>query len=66
MRQYAYFDELPLKTIFSYNGDNCVKQSTRTAIFTEYGRVFYFSGKDLCIVGLHDRVFDLINKGESK
>ncbi len=57
--QYAYFNELPPKTIFTRNGNLCQKRSTRTAdIDTEtYSNLwFYFNQRDLCVVGNYSRL----------
>ena len=56
MKQYAYFNELPAKTVFNYNGNLCIKQSTRTAKYTAYDHWFYFGQRDLCIVGTYSRL----------
>ena len=57
MRQYARFDELPLKCEFSRNGNLWVKHSTRTARIVGYGNlVFYFSRRELCTVGAYSRL----------
>lgn len=56
MRQYAYFKELPAKTVFNYNGNRCVKQSTRTAKYIDYKHWFYFGQNDLCVVGNYSRL----------
>jgi hypothetical protein len=56
MRQYAYFTDLPIGSVFAYNGNACQKTSTRTARLVEYGLTFYFRRRDLCVVGLHSRV----------
>jgi hypothetical protein len=55
MRQYAYFDELPVKTHFIMNGNRWIKKSKTTAILAEYGNWFYFGRRELCIVGLYSR-----------
>ena len=36
------FSQLPVGAIFKCNGNECRKQSTRTALLIAYGRVFYF------------------------
>ena len=58
-QQYAYFAELPVTTVFSMNGNQWIKQSTRTAKIVkpvEYSNSwFYFSKRDLCIVNKHSR-----------
>lgn len=41
------FSALPINAVFHCNGNRCIKKSTRTALLTEYGRVFYFSQHDL-------------------
>ena len=60
MKQYAYFNELPANTIFSLNGNQYRKRSTRTAKVTwpiEYNsNWFYFADKTLVEVGLHSRL----------
>lgn len=56
IQQYAYFNELPLKTVFSSNGNMWVKRSTRTAKLVEYRKTFYFDKKHLCIVGEYSRL----------
>ena len=40
------FSQLPIGALFQCNGNQCRKQSTRTAVLTQYGRVFYFSQTD--------------------
>jgi hypothetical protein len=40
------FSQLPIGALFHCNGNECRKQSTRTAVLTQYGRVFYFSQTD--------------------
>ena len=59
-QQYVYFNEMPTSTVFHKNGNTYKKQSTRTARIVkpvEYaGNWFYFSMKELCIVGVHDRL----------
>lgn len=61
-KQYAYFKELPVGCAFHLNGNTYKKQSTRTAVITQpvnyAGKWFYFTPKDLCIVGMHDRLAD--------
>ena len=58
-KQYAYFNELPVTTIFSRNGNRYIKKSTRTAKIVkpvEYSNLwFYFGNRDLCIVNYHSR-----------
>ena len=58
-QQYAYFAELPVTTVFSMNGNQWIKQSTRTAKIVkpvEYSNSwFYFGNRDLCIVNKHSR-----------
>ncbi len=44
------FENIPLNKLFSFNGANYKKQSTRTAYLIENNRIFYFSKNDLCIV----------------
>lgn len=59
-KQYAYFKELPVTAIFSRNGNQYIKQSTRTAKIVkpvEYSNSwFYFGNRDLCIVNNHSRL----------
>jgi hypothetical protein len=58
-RAYAYFEELPIGTLFGSNGNSWRKQSTRTAKYLgpwDAGRVFYFSKKDLVEVGIHSKL----------
>lgn len=55
-RQYAYFSELPARAVFACNGNQCRKQSSRTARLIEYGKTFYFAQLELCTVGLHSRL----------
>lgn len=57
-RAYAYFDELPVGTEFSLNGNKCKKRSTRTANFTWNGHTSwaYFRAKELCIVAPYSRL----------
>ena len=42
------FASVPVGSRFECNGNICVKQSTRTAVLEQFGRVFYF--------GMNDRV----------
>ena len=59
-QQYAYFNELPLKTIFSQNGNQYIKQSTKTAKIVkpvEYDNTwFYFGKRDLCVTNEYCRL----------
>lgn len=59
-KQYIHFNDLPIKAYFSRNGNEWMKRSTRTAEIVkpeEYsGTWFYFGERELCIVGLHDRI----------
>lgn len=55
MRQYAYFSELPPRTLFALNGTEYTKASTRTARDNS-GRVWYFRNFELAIVGPHSRL----------
>ena len=41
------FRAVPIGAAFLCNGNRCVKQSTRTAVLTAYGRVFYFGANEL-------------------
>tara|TARA_R110000782_G_scaffold140036_1_gene232544 strand:+ start:351 stop:590 length:240 start_codon:yes stop_codon:yes gene_type:complete len=60
MRQYSYFNELPVQTLFSLNGNQYKKRSTRTAkiVWPEnYSNSwFYFSDTTLVEVGLYSRL----------
>ncbi len=60
VKQYACFNELPVTTIFSRNGYQYIKQSTRTAKIVkpvEYSNTwFYFGNRDLCIVNNYSRL----------
>ncbi len=59
LRQYAYFDDLPLKTEFVHNGNLCRKRSSATAdlgIDQWQDNWFYYGGRTLVEVGLHDRL----------
>jgi hypothetical protein len=40
------FASLPIGTRFTCNGNECVKQSTRTALLVNVDRVFYFARTD--------------------
>ena len=42
-----YFNELPVGRLFHCNGNDYLKQSTRTARMLSNGRVFYFSIKEV-------------------
>lgn len=55
-RAYIYFDELPPQTEFTLNGNNYIKQSSRTAYLLDYGRWFYMAARDLCIVDSYSRL----------
>lgn len=55
-QQLVRFGELPPKSEFHAGGNTYVKRSTRTADLPRYARWFYFSPKELCIVGLHSRL----------
>jgi hypothetical protein len=56
MKQYAYFNELPVGTVFFINGDSYKKQSSRTAYFDYAKKWFYMQMKTLCVVGQYSRV----------
>ena len=59
MKQYIYFNELPVGANFSLNGNQWRKRSTRTAeiVGSDYaGTWFYFKQRELAIVGLHSRL----------
>ena len=45
-----YFKDLKIGDIFTNNGNKCKKQSTRTALLTDYNRVFYFGQNEICEV----------------
>lgn len=59
-RQYAYFNELPVKTVFNLNGNTWIKRSTRTAEIVDpgcyAGMWFYFGKRDLCVVNTYSRL----------
>lgn len=40
------FSFLPVGSRFEFNGNLCIKKSTRTALLIEFQRVFYFSATD--------------------
>jgi hypothetical protein len=40
------FASIPVGSRFECNGNVCIKQSTRTAVLEQFGRVFYFGMKD--------------------
>ena len=42
-----YFNELRVKRLFRFNGNDYVKNSTRTARMLSNGRIFYIAQKDL-------------------
>ena len=42
-----YFWELPKNRMFRFNGNDYVKQSTRTARMLSNGRVFYIGQKEV-------------------
>ena len=60
MKQHSYFNELPASTLFSLNGNQYRKRSTRTAKIVwpiEYNsNWFYFANNTLVEVGLHSRL----------
>lgn len=69
-RQYAYFEELPLKTEFNLNGERWVKRSARMAIIQDCGHeTYHFKPKELYVVGIYSRLsadyFDEGSKDES-
>ena len=45
---YRYFQELPVGADFMCNGTAYHKQSSRTAILVENGRLFYFGMLETC------------------
>jgi len=53
---YIYFKDLPVKSEFVLNGVKCIKQSTRTILFTDYNRWFYANKGDLCVVGSYCKI----------
>lgn len=55
-QQLAYFCELPVRTHYVSNGNRCIKQSSRTFYLPAFGRWFYASQRELCLVGLHSRL----------
>tara|TARA_Y100000361_G_scaffold25031_3_gene20092 strand:+ start:2304 stop:2495 length:192 start_codon:yes stop_codon:yes gene_type:complete len=54
-QQYIYFKDLPIKSIFSRNGNQWIKKSMRTAQIVKpiefNNNWFYFGDRDLCVVG---------------
>jgi hypothetical protein len=51
MQRYSIeFHRLPVGTAFSFNGNACIKRSTRTAEYTAYNRRFYFARMDRVVV----------------
>ena len=65
--QYIKFNELPLLSVFSKNGNSWIKQSSRTARIIKpkehSTKWFYFRQSELCIVGLHSRLSSDYFKG---
>lgn len=45
------FRALPVGARFTCNGNNCVKQSTKTARLVDYARTFYFRGIEVVAIG---------------
>ncbi len=43
----VYFNELRVKRLFRFNGNDFVKNSTRTARMLSNGRIFYIGQKDV-------------------
>ena len=43
----VYFNELRVKRMFRFNGNDFVKNSTRTARMLSNGRIFYLGQKDV-------------------
>lgn len=62
MKQYSYFNELPLKALFVLHGNEYRKESSRTAHLLEYDRRFYIGKRDLCIVGKYSRLSEDYHK----
>ena len=58
MRSYAYFNELPISTLFSINGAICKKQSTKTHDLNHasHTRRFYAAKHALCVIGQYSRL----------
>lgn len=54
--RYSYFKELSIGSHFLFNGNECIKQSTRTALFINENKWFYFGQNDLCTV-LHSNTY---------
>lgn len=58
--QYAHFSELPARALFTLNGNQYRKRSTRTAEIVKpasyAGAWFYFRARELVIVGRHSRI----------
>jgi len=65
-RMYIKFQDIPMRAVFFCNGNQCQKVSTRTARLIEYGRTFYFSQRELCVVGeycaLKESSHDIVRK----
>lgn len=49
---FATFEELPLYSVFLFQGGTWYKQSSRTARGLSSGLVFYFGKKEICQPGL--------------
>jgi len=48
---WNHFESLTVGTVFEFNGNHFVKQSTRTARMLEYDRrLFYFGMKDVVTI----------------
>lgn len=52
-KMYSYFSELPLEAVFYYGGNQCIKTSSRTALYVEYNRRFYFGRMEVVTVLVH-------------
>ena len=53
-RQYIRFRDMPLRTLFTFNGVEYQKTSVRTARLVHYNKmVIQFSQHEFCIVGWH-------------
>lgn len=44
------FSLVPVGAVFTYNGNACLKKSTRTARLIEVGRVFYFRNNEIVTI----------------
>ena len=45
------FRALPTGAHFACNGNDCIKQSSKTALLVHYKRVFYFNQNEVVSIG---------------